>query len=305
MKLNGALAVKRLTPSYYPAELQSIRLQLPPPADGSSLAGTQLRIVAFVDAARGEKPSAKPQFLVDRTITIQNLPENRMLEVMIPNAPQIQAGDLYVGAQSASPKLTIGADRSAARELSFLSTDNGASFQPLPSDGDSPLNLMVRAVVAGRIENYATAAVTSLSPASVLAGSGEFILTVSGSNFSFGNPVTGLFNSVVYWNGQARETTYVNGGTLQVGIPARDIAQAGTARITVLTKTPAGNLESAPIELKIASENPKPVITRLSPDDAPVGGAGFELIVHGLNFTASSVVSWNGTARPARRDPGD
>ncbi|HMV49663.1 MAG TPA: NF038122 family metalloprotease, partial [Blastocatellia bacterium] len=300
VKLNGALAVKRLTPSYYPAELQSIRLQLPPLADGSSLAGTQLRIVAFVDAARGGKPPARPQFLVDRTITIQNLPENRMLEVMIPNAPQIQAGDLYVGTQSSSPKLTIGADRSAARQLSFLSTDNGASFQPLPSDGDSLLNLMVRAVVAGRIENYATAAVTSLSPASVLAGSGEFILTVSGGNFSFGNPVTGLFNSVVYWNGQARETTYVNGGTLQVGIPARDIAQAGTARVTVLTKTPAGDLESAPIELKIASENPKPVITRLSPDEASVGGSGFELTVHGLNFTAGSVVLWNGAARLTR-----
>jgi hypothetical protein len=235
VKLNGTMAVTRLAPAYYPAELQSIRLQLPPPSDGESLAGTQLRVVAFVDAARSGRPAANPQYLVDRTITIQSLPENRMLEVVIPNAPVINSGDLYIGAQSASSKLAIGADGGSAdggsadggseRQHSFLSTDNGASFQPLQAGGNSPLNLIARAVVGGRIENYATAAATSLSPASVLAGTRDFILTVSGRNFSFGDPATGILDSLVRWNGQAREAGHCK-STFQPGTLRRRVRRA-------------------------------------------------------------------------------
>ncbi len=300
VKLNGAMAVTRLTPSRYPGELQAIRLQLPPPADGSSLAGTQLRVVAFVDAARAGRPQASPQFLFDRTVTIGSLPENRMLEVVIPNAPVINGGDIYVGAQSSSSKLAIGADGSSTQQRSFLSTDNGASFQLLQTGARSPLNLIARAMVTGRIENNAVAAVNSVSPSSVLAGTQVVTITVYGNNFSYYAPFSNVFNSVVRWNGQPRETTYINGNALQAQIPAKDIAQVGTARITVFTPTLEGGLESAPLEIKIATENPKPVIARISPDEASVGGGQFDLSVYGRDFAANSLVLWNGAIRPTQ-----
>ena len=299
IKLNGALAVTRLTPSRYPAELQSIRIQLPPTADASSLAGTQLRLVAFVDPGRSGRPIVNPDFLVNRTITIQNIPENRMLEVMIPNAPIISEGDLYIGAQSASSTLLLGADRSSLEQHSFLSTNNGASFQPLLSQAQTgaPLNLILRAVLSERTENLPVPAVNFLSPSSAMTGEQEFTLTISGKNFLEYEPGATFFNSTVRWNGEIRQTTHLNDSTLQIRVLARDLAQASTAKLTVFTKTPEKEFESAPFEFKIAAENPKPVAQQLSPDEGTVGGGNVRVTVFGRNFTSASVMRWNGASR--------
>ncbi len=300
VKLNGALAVTRLTPSRYPAELQSIRVQLPPTVDGASLAGTPLRVVAFVDTGRTGRPANNPELLLDRTITLQTIPEHRTLEIMLPNAPTISEGDLYVGVQSASSALQIGADRNSLEQHSFLSTNNGASFQPLlsSSQSDAPLNLILRAVVGGRTENLPTPTMNAISPSSALVGSSELTLTISGKNFLEYEPGAALNNSIVRWNGEVKETTYINGSTLKIRVLARELAQAGTARITVYTKMPSGELVSNPMEFKIAAENPKPIALQLSPDSAAVGGGDFRVAVTGRNFTPQSVVRWNGASRP-------
>ena len=47
-----------------------------------------------------------------------------------------------------------------------------------------------------------------------------------------------------------------------------------------------------------ASLNPVPKITSVSPTSAPAGGAAFTLTVTGTGFVSSSVVQWNGSARP-------
>ena len=300
VKLNGALAVTRLTPSRYPAELQSVRVQLPPTVAGASLAGTPLRLVAFVDTGRTGRPADNPELLLDRTISLQTIPEHRTLEVMLPNALTITEGDLYIGVQSASSALQVGADRNSLEQHSFISTNNGASFQPLMSSlqTDAPLNLILRAVVGGRMENLPTPNVNAISPSSALAGSQEFTLTISGKNFVEYEPGAALNNSIVRWNGEVKETTYINGSTLKFRVLAREVAQAGTARITVYTKTPSGELISNPMEFKIAAENPKPIALQLSPDTAAVGGGDFRVTVTGRNFTPQSVVRWNGVNRP-------
>ena len=46
------------------------------------------------------------------------------------------------------------------------------------------------------------------------------------------------------------------------------------------------------------SINPAPVATSLSPASASVGGPAFTLTVNGSSFVSSSVVRWNGVARP-------
>ena len=300
IKLNGALAVTRLTPSRYPAELQSIRVQLPPTADASSLLGTQLRVVAFVDTNRTGHPAPNPVIQVDRTITIQNIPENRMLEIMAPNAPTIAEGDLYVGVQANSSALLVGADRSSLEQYSFISTDNGASFRPLTSQtqAEAPLNLILRAVVGGRTESLPIPSVNFLSPSSAATGGQEFTLTITGKNFLEYEPGAIFFNSTVRWNGEIRQTTRLNGSTLQIRVLARDLAQASTAKLTVFTKTPEREFESAPIEFKIAAESPKPLAIQLSPDEAAVGGSNVRVTVFGRNFTNASVMRWNGANRP-------
>ena len=78
---------------------------------------------------------------------------------------------------------------------------------------------------------------TSISPASAVAGSAAFIMNVTGTNFING--------SVVNWNGSALTTTYTSSTQLSASIPAADIASAGSASVTVFTPAPGGGTSSA------------------------------------------------------------
>ncbi|HEX8815727.1 MAG TPA: choice-of-anchor D domain-containing protein [Terriglobales bacterium] len=67
-----------------------------------------------------------------------------------------------------------------------------------------------------------------LVPARVAPGRGAFTLTINGSGFTT--------NSVVYWNGSVRATTYVSSSQLQAQINGSDVAKAGFGWVTVLTQ---------------------------------------------------------------------
>ncbi len=67
--------------------------------------------------------------------------------------------------------------------------------------------------------------ISSLVPASKVAGSAAFTLTVTGTNFNS--------TSVVQWKGSARTTTFVNPTQLTAAITAADIATPGSALVTV------------------------------------------------------------------------
>ena len=79
--------------------------------------------------------------------------------------------------------------------------------------------------------------VTSLSPASVVAGSGALTLTVNGSGFTS--------SSIVRWNGSDRATTFVSAAQLRASIAAADVAAPGTAAVTVFAPPPGGGTSSA------------------------------------------------------------
>ena len=80
-----------------------------------------------------------------------------------------------------------------------------------------------------------TPVITSLTPASVKAGSQGFNLVVAGSNFGVG--------PTVLWNGSARTTTAVSGG-LQIAVTAADVASQGTANVTVISVPGLGGTSS-------------------------------------------------------------
>jgi outer membrane protein assembly factor BamB len=86
-------------------------------------------------------------------------------------------------------------------------------------------------------------AIASTVPAALVVNGPSFILTVNGVQFVPG--------SVVQWNGAARPTTFATSSQLTAQISAADIAQAGTATITVLNPAGQGGLSNA-VTLPIA-----------------------------------------------------
>jgi hypothetical protein len=130
---------------------------------------------------------------------------------------------------------------------------------------------------------------TSLTPNSTAAGGVAFTLTVNGTNFVPG--------AVVNWNGGARSTTFVNSTQLTAQITAADIANQGTATVTVTNPSPGGGTSNS-LNFTIMPPNPVPSLTSLVPSQAAVGSPAFTLTINGTGFVPNSVVSWNGVARP-------
>lgn len=167
---------------------------------------------------------------------------------------------------------TIPAAAIASAETTTVTVTN-----PTPAGGgsSSAVNFTVTANVAPEI--------TGLVPSSIAAGGSAFTLTVIASNLSAG--------SVVEWNGSARSTTIsFNSATAQIS--ASDIAQSGTALITVLG---AGTSHAVNFTIGV---NPVPTADYFSPGCAPDGAQGFNLSVNGSSFLPGSVLMWNGSARP-------
>jgi hypothetical protein len=108
--------------------------------------------------------------------------------------------------------------------------------------------------------------ISSLDPTSAAAGGAAFKLTVNGSNFTN--------SSVVRWNGSDRPTTFVSSSQLSASIGASDIANAGTATVTVFNGTPGGGASNA-LSFTISSVGTAPTIndvrvTSISSDSAKV-----------------------------------
>ena len=129
-----------------------------------------------------------------------------------------------------------------------------------------------------------------INTSSVVAGGAGFTLTVSGFNF--------VNNSVVNFNGAARQTTFLSSAELSIAVSTSDIANAGAATVTVTNPLSGsgGGGTSNPVVLTILPANVQPVVGALTPASATAGGPSFTLSLSGNNFTANSVVTFNGSA---------
>ncbi|MGH9838638.1 MAG: beta strand repeat-containing protein [Blastocatellia bacterium] len=171
-----------------------------------------------------------------------------------------------------------------AADVAGAGTAEVAVTNPLPGGGTSNTAIFI-------ISNQPnpTPSVTSLTPVSVAAGSAAFVLTVNGSNFVPG--------AVVNWNGSARSTTFVSSTQLTAQITAADVANQGIAAVTVTNPAPGGGTSNS-LNFTVTPPNPVPSLTGLVPAQAAVGSPAFTLTVNGSGFVPSSVVNWNGVARP-------
>ncbi len=120
--------------------------------------------------------------------------------------------------------------------------------------------------------------ISSLSPASALAGGAAFALDIHGTGFNG--------QSQVAWNGMARVVSIFSATKLTVLIPAEDIAAAGTAQVTVLNASPGGGIAAAafvvaappstqtptPTATSTPTETPTPTPTPTATSTTPAGG---------------------------------
>ncbi len=130
-------------------------------------------------------------------------------------------------------------------------------------------------------------AITSLAPATAVAGGSAYTLTVNGTGFDS--------HAQVSWNGTPLVTTFVSATQVTAAVPATDIAVSGSFPITVWNSDGSASA-SSPMSVTVA---PAPLaLNSLSPPLVAMGGPAFTETLIGTGFTASSVGQWNGSARP-------
>jgi hypothetical protein len=112
----------------------------------------------------------------------------------------------------------------AASDISVAGTASVTVFNPTPGGGTSAAQTFTI--------NDPVPGITSISPSSVVTGSGAFTLTVNGSNF--------VHASVVQWNGNTLVTTYVSATQLTAQVPAAWIPTVGSLPVNVWNPAPAG-----------------------------------------------------------------
>ncbi|MGH2570700.1 MAG: YncE family protein [bacterium] len=167
-----------------------------------------------------------------------------------------------------------------AARLASATTADVTVFTPAPGGGAS--NALTFSVVPPNPVPTAT----SLSPASVTAAGPDFDLTVDGTDFVPG--------AQVLWNGSGRPTTYLGATSVRASIPSADIAQGGTAMVSVSNPPPGGGASN---ELPLSVDNPTPNIVSLSPASASAGSSGLTVTIDGVGFVPSSIARWNGGDR--------
>ena len=128
--------------------------------------------------------------------------------------------------------------------------------------------------------------ITSFDPPSVMVGSAEITLTVTGSDF---RP-----DSVVRFAAVDRVTTFVSSSELRAQIPADQFLDAGQRTVRVVTPGPGGGI-AGPLTFFV--NNPVPVLVSLDPTSVNQGSGAFLLTVTGDQFVPTSTIRWNGLDR--------
>ncbi len=150
LRNDGLMAVNRLTPSSYPATLQTIRIQFRSFSGQADPTGKPIAVVFFTNPSGTTSPPANPQITRIET-TVPGTSATSFFDFPVPNGPAITSGDFYVGFAAPTPNQGVGFPldtNGLAQNRTFLSLNNGASFLPAgPPAGTTAANAVIRAVV--------------------------------------------------------------------------------------------------------------------------------------------------------------
>lgn len=123
--------------------------------------------------------------------------------------------------------------------------------------------------------------ITSLSPSSAAANSGDFTLTINGSGFNS--------SSTVAFGSDTLTPSSITSSAITVTVPNADLQTSGTVTVTVTNPAPGGGTTSSNFTV---TGGTAPTISSLSPPSAVVNSGGFPLTINGTNFTSSSTVTF-------------
>jgi hypothetical protein len=110
---------------------------------------------------------------------------------------------------------------------------------------------------------------TSLSPASAVAGGPQFTLTVNGAAFTNG--------TTVFWNGNPLVTSFISTNQLNAIVPAILIAAVGSASVTANSNGVVSNA----LPFAITQTGNVLTLTSVSPTSVVASGPQFTLTVNG------------------------
>lgn len=147
---------------------------------------------------------------------------------------------------------------------------------PPPGGGTS-------APVSFRVQ-YAAPTLSTIAPATVAAGSGPTVVTLTGTNFYPATQVT--------FNGAAATTTFTSATQISATLTAAQLASAGTILVAASTPAPGGGTSATQT---LTVQNPAPVITNMTPSSVSAGAGATTITITGTGFTAGSSVRANGT----------
>jgi hypothetical protein len=129
-----------------------------------------------------------------------------------------------------------------------------------------------------------------LSPATVVAGSAGFNLTLAGSDFTS--------TCKVFWNGSQRTTQVINSTEAVAAITSADVASAGTAIVAVMDMRTGLESDPVPFVISQAVSAAATVGVTINPPSASLvtgGSVQFTATVTGSSNTAVSWATTGGT----------
>ena len=142
-----------------------------------------------------------------------------------------------------SPRQTVFIDDTqltaqiTAADVVNVGTAGVTVFTPAPGGGTSSALTFTITAVPNPVP-----ALVSLNPNAATEEDEAFTLTVTGANFVAG--------SSIYWNGSPRPTIFIDGTQLAAQISREDVANSGSASVTVFNPAPGGG-QSSPLVFTI------------------------------------------------------
>jgi hypothetical protein len=132
------------------------------------------------------------------------------------------------------------------------------------------------------VTDLSAATINSIQPNSLDAGSAAFTLTVNGLNF--------VSTDTVKWNGVQLTTTYVSASKLTAKVPSAEVAQPGSAAVTVVD-TAAGNAATEPALFTIPLTS---IVINSQTIKAVSGGYSITLTLRNSGFKSAANISLTG-----------
>jgi hypothetical protein len=205
-------------------------------ASGSNATGANSTYVATVS-------NAGPSAATNVTLTAF-LPSTGSLVSITPSAGSCSTSngvncDLGGLASGGSATITLVVTQTTAGGATLTAQVSGSENDPNEANNQATSTV----TITGSPYNLAPS-LTSISPSSILSGSTDTVITLTGTGFTSG--------SSVLINGTALATTYGSATQLTATVPADALASLGWAPVTVTTPAPGGGT-TAPLPLTIYS----------------------------------------------------